>query len=482
MKPDAKLTPRDWQQADIDKIANSLTEDVGALVVSAPGAGKTLVAVEALRAKNPKTVLIVAPPSTHGSAWERTLVRQGVTLPMTRLVGAGATEKLKALEKGVPGVYITSAQWFTRQKWGKIHPDMVIIDEVHMLGKYGNKGQRALNGYANSKGLVSKWRLALSGTPWRNNFENAWAVVRWVEPDKVNPVYWAWRASECVGVYDHFAPQNLRVTGERVPGKLASSMTCLISHSQRGHCCDYHPNGFLADLPEPVRIERDLDMTRAQSSFYHSMEKTYFALLTSPNPETGIVPVVAELPIVARGMLRFCALALPSFDEEGERLYFSPDAESPKIDQLIQDLAALDGKRVLVLTHSAQFAKLVEERVGDAGYSIVAWTGALTQRKRDRALKDFREGELDVIVGVIAAMGTGTDGLQEAAYNAIFVSVDDDSSNNTQGVARLDRLGQTHQVTIMEYRMKNTFDVGHLSRQIALQLELNKTILNGGGK
>ena len=73
-------------------------------------------------------------------------------------------------------------------------------------------------------------------------------------------------------------------------------------------------------------------------------------------------------------------------------------------------------------------------------------------------------------------MGTGTDGLQEAAYNLVFMSVDDDSSNNTQGVARLDRLGQKHQVVIAEYRMLNTFDVGHLDRQLQRQLDLNRTL------
>lgn len=472
---DTRLTPYDWQEADLDKITSTLSEDVGALVVSAPGAGKTLIGAEAILRMGPQTVLIVAPPSTHTSAWKRTLIRQGVTLPIIKLNAS----TLLDLGRGTPGVYLTSAQWFTRQKWGKIHPDMVIIDEVHMLGKYGNKGQKALNGFANSKGLSAKWRIALSGTPWRNNFENAWAIVRWVEPSKVDDTYWAWRVTKCVGVYDHFDPQNMRVTGEKDVGELAASLTCLIAHSQRDACCSFHPNGFLADLPEPVRVDVDLDLTKNQASFYRSMESAYFALLTSPDPETGEVPVIAELPIVARGMLRFCALAMPSFSEDSEKLFFYEAAESPKIEQLIYDLNRLDGKRVLALTHSAQFARLASERVEAAGFRVSTWTGGLSESKRAKILTDFREDRTDIIIGVISAMGTGTDGLQEAAYNAIFLSVDDDSSNNTQGVARLDRLGQTHQVTIMEYRMKNTLDVGHLDKQIQHQLDLNRTILEG---
>lgn len=74
-------------------------------------------------------------------------------------------------------------------------------------------------------------------------------------------------------------------------------------------------------------------------------------------------------------------------------------------------------------------------------------------------------------------MGTGTDGLQEATYNVMWLSIDDDPSNVIQGIGRLDRLGQKHRVTMVEYRMRKTFDVGHLDRQITKQLDLNKSLV-----
>ena len=76
-------------------------------------------------------------------------------------------------------------------------------------------------------------------------------------------------------------------------------------------------------------------------------------------------------------------------------------------------------------------------------------------------------------------MGTGTDGLQEAAYNIAWLSVDDDASNDTQGIGRLDRLGQEHQVVMVEYRMRNTYDEGHLPRQVMAQLQLAKSLKAG---
>lgn len=477
---DAPLVPYDWQEADIRKMVKTISPDVGALVVSAPGAGKTVVAAEVLKRLAPDVILIIAPPSTHTNAWARTLKRQGVADAVRPLSGTAKGKKnFEDLRWGVPGVYITSAQWFTRTDWKTISLDAIVVDEIHMLAKYGNAGMKRLVGHGKMKGITAPIRIGLSGTPFRNNFENAWTIAKWVQPSAAPLDYWVWRVIECVGKYDHFAPQNLKVTGEREPGKLASQLSCYIAHRQRERCCKYHPNGFLAHLAEPIRIERDLAMTRAQADFYDNMENTYAAFLMTPG-DNGKVPVIAEFPIAARGMLRFCALGLPSFNEETEKLYFELSCESPKLDAVLEDLAKLDGKRVLMLTHSKQFAVVAAQRVIDAGYSAFAWHGDATKTKRNNALTAFIGGELDVIVGVISAMGTGTDGLQEAAYNVMWLSVDDDPSNNIQGIGRLDRLGQQHQVTMFEYRMSKTFDVGHLSKQIQHQLDLNKSLIAKG--
>lgn len=473
---DKPLVPYDWQQADIDKIVAMTSPEVGALVVSAPGAGKTVVAVEAIKRHRPAVTLIIAPPSTHHSAWLRTLKRQGAADAIYPLIGTAVGKRnWEALKWGKPGVYVTSAQWFSRQDWSQITPDAVIFDEIHMVGKYGNVGNKALLGEPKKRGLWAPIRIALSGTPFRNNYENAWSIVRWVEPRKMPKDYWFWRIQDTRGKWDNFAPQNWKVLGEKVPGELASTLTCFISHAQRTACCKYHPEGFLAHLPEPIRLTRDMPMAKDQATFYREMENEYFTLMTTPD-ESGQIPVFTEFPIAARTMLRFCALGMPSWNAESESLYFEDDCEAPKLDTLIEDLHNLDGKRALVLLHSAQFTQVAAKRLNDAGIRTAEWRGGISQKRRNEILADFLSGELDAIVGVISAMGTGTDGLQEAAYNVMWLSVDEDASNVTQGIGRLDRLGQKHQVTMIEYRHEKTLDVGHLDAKIEKQLELNKSL------
>jgi superfamily II DNA or RNA helicase len=459
-----------------------MDEQVGALVTSAPGAGKTLVGVEVAKRLKAKVILIIAPQSTLFGSWGRTVARQGLATEVKLLVGTAAGKKnFEALRWRTPGVYVTTWQWFARQKWGSIEPDMVIADEIHMAASFGNVTQQRLTGHGNSKGLHAKYRLGLSGTPIRNKFENAWTIARWIEPAKMPLPFWTWRLRSCETVYDRFAPQQRKVVGELHPGELFNSLTCYIQHLQREKCCKFHPKGFLAHLPAPLHIERTIQMTPAQAKFYKEMERALASSLESPD-ETGKVPVVVELPIEARSMLRMCSLALPVVwfeDVDGApkaRLKFEDDAPSPKLDALIEDLPGYEGKHTLVLTHSKRFAKVAVDRLAKEGYTVEGWHGDITKVKRDKILINFTTGKVDIIVGVISAMGTGTDGLQEVCYNVSWLSRDDDTSNNIQGIGRLDRLGQSKQVVTRDYNSAETIDVGLFSKDLERILSLNRSL------
>lgn len=448
-----------------------MSPQVGALITSAPGAGKTLVGTEIARRLGAKVVLIVAPQGTHKGAWDRTVKRQGLNPDGVRVLKGDAKGKAAwaDLMWSIPGVYITTPQWFARQKWDKIVPDMVIFDEIHQAGSHGNVTQKKLHE------LKSPLRLGMSGTPLRNKFENAWAIVRWIEPTKMPLAFWMWRISKCETVYDRFAPQQRRVIGEVNQGELFDSLTCYITHSQRTRCCDFHPNGFLAELPAPLLIERVVEMTAAQKRFYGEMEAALASTLETPDDE-GRLPVVTDLPIVARGMLRFCAIALPVVDPETEKLQLPLDTPSPKVDALLEDMETFEGKRVLVLTHSNQAARLLIHRIEQAGHTVAGWHGQITGKRREKTLEAFMAGELEVIVGVISAIGTGTDGMQEVCNTLCWISLDEDPTNNVQGVGRADRLGQNKQVVQYEYQSAGTIDVGMRSKQLERIFALNKSL------
>lgn len=485
------LIPRDYQVADIQKVVKA--SGVG-LIVAAPGSGKTLTCVESMLQLPTSTVLIIAPPRTFRSAWLKTLnsqiMNRAPELPPIisdatlaglssstgefplRVLGSDkeGRQNFSDLRHKIPGVYIASWQWFVRQDFKGVIPDMVIADEVHIAGNYKGKTRKAL------WKLKSRMRIAVSGTPFRNHWENSFAVVKWLQPELITRTFWEWRIADCETVYDHFAPGHVRVIGEREPGKLLRSLNCYVYHAAREECCIFHPEGFLAHLPESLTVTREIELTAGQRKFYKQMIEDQVAWLTTPDAE-GRVPVVAQLPIVARSMRRAVGLAMPSLDEETGRLYFKEDAPSPRADEVIRILTdEFPDEQVVVYSHSKQFIKLLVPRLKKAGISAEPYTGDESHAERDDVIRRFSTGETRVIAGVITAMAEGLDGIQNHSNVAIFASLSDDATAMEQVYARQDRLGQKNRVVKIILEAPDTTDAGVLDETTKRALQMNKAM------
>lgn len=107
----------------------------------------------------------------------------------------------------------------------------------------------------------------------------------------------------------------------------------------------------------------------------------------------------------------------------------------------------LDGgeEKILVFAHHIKVLDILCERL--AKWGVVRIDGSLSQQKKQKRVDDFRlNPRIQVCVGNMQSMGTGTDGLQEVAHRAIFAEPDWVHGTNQQCVDRLDRGGQHERV------------------------------------
>ncbi len=181
------MLPMPHQVADTYKLrANNYT---GLLNVE-PGGGKTASSLFSARDSGASRILIIAPDQTHRSAWTPTV---GAILGQeARTVGNTGKAKKAALMDmnfGYPGVYLTTPQLMTSADISDWSGDLLITDEGHLLNNAKAKGQRKWSGYHVSDGppLSHRFgmRMFLSGTSWRNNFERAWATMRYLWPEQM---------------------------------------------------------------------------------------------------------------------------------------------------------------------------------------------------------------------------------------------------------------------------------------------------------
>lgn len=218
-----------YQQADVDLLAE---HDFTGLDRTEVGGGKTAVAVAAAVSGGHSTKLVIAPQGTHlGDGWEwhvNEIAGQEVRVIKNSTKSGQAA--LADLQWGRAGWYLVTPQLFARMDWSDVRPDFAVADEVHLLAAHGSKGAKRL------QSLKAGSRLAMSGTPVRNRYENMHTILRWLYPqlsgagEIADLSYWRWMAANMASEYDRFAPNNKRYTGEKNPGQLVERIPCYIQH------------------------------------------------------------------------------------------------------------------------------------------------------------------------------------------------------------------------------------------------------------
>lgn len=456
---DFALLPYPYQERDIEKLVEN--NGIG-VIATQVGGGKTLVAIEVAKRLGTETNLIIAPKGTHKRAWEKTIRRQIPTAKIKHVNSKKEGEQAFAeLEKKVSGWYLISPEYFRKIHWSGIVPDLAVFDEIHRASNRKSNTAKMLHT------LKAKRRIGMSGTIAGNSIEGFWSVIRWIYPDIAGRSFWAWANTYCEVIQDYWAGKV--ITSEKNPGSITASLPCYIRHLKRDNCCDFHPEGMDSDLPNVVIKERSVELNPEQKRIYKKMEKDLFVWL-------GENPLVAEVPVATRTRLRQITLGTPSIKDTGE-VFFEFGCKSSKIDELFSIIGDHPkGEPMLLLTHSQKFAKVVVARLRSAGHTAFEWSGQAHQKDRDVALEEFIAGKIQFIVGVIAAIGEGTEGLQERCSVMVWLSKDDNRILNEQAMGRLDRQGQKRAVISYEIIAEDTYDSGQLSNLVLKQIEMNRSL------
>lgn len=454
------LVPTPEQEAAIKKMVAESKVTCASLNASTMGAGKTLIGVEVAKRLKAKVILLIAPLGTR-VGWKATFERQGVDLPFQWINSTKAGKvAMDNWQWQLPGIYFVGTEFFVRKAfegrarsktWSSKSPDMIMFDEAHRGQNRDSKTYKAL------KAVSGGYKMSMSGTPTGNKFEGAWAVTKWLWPDLIENSFHAWVDRWCATEYDHFAPRNRRVIGEKNPGD------------------------FFAALPCYIRLESEVDVEYQHEEFYVELSprqrKAYDNLERDMITWVEGNPLVVEFPITLRARLRQATLGMFSVDDLGD-VTFDDNCESTKIDAMLYILDdVFDKEPALILTDSRKFADVVVHRINKSKLgNASAWHGNVSQGDREERKKQFVDGDLDYLVAVTSAIAEGVDGLQYATRNMLWLSRSDNRILNEQATARVLRHGQKDAVRSVEIVAVNTYDSGVLSSQIKEAVKMNKIL------
>lgn len=487
------MNPLPHQAADLLTMrANNYT----ALLNVEPGGGKTASSLFAAKDSGASRILIVAPDQTHRSAWKPTV--EAILGVEARTLGNTGKDKKAAMfdfEMGYNGVFLTSPQLLTRVDVSAWDGDMLITDEGHLLNNAKAKGQRKWSGYHPADGQPLSHRFGmrqfLSGTSWRNNFERAWATMRylWPELNKRGQVahdnYYLWLNDRMTfeNVYTNQRDRNgqpkivKQFLNEAHPGRLIAEAPCVITHFRREACCEFHPNGFLpTDAPQEIR--EVIELLPAQKKAIRELEDHYMTYLDDQ-------PFTVDLTLTQQQRIRQLALGVPVLEfyqgenADGEtvekvRLDFEADCKSPFTDRFFDILEEHDDEPVVVYLESQRFAAVLTEKLNAKGIPAFEYSGH-TKKERDNNLAQFGS-TYRVAVVTLASGGTGLDGIQKVTKTEVWFERSVDETVNQQGEARADRMYGRGQVQRYFLHDDQGRSEGRMSDQLEKRRALARTL------
>lgn len=451
---------------------------------SGTGVGKTVCAVRAGVEREAKRVLIIAQPKVFENFAETLEILTGEKLRPCSNAKFRDTPKAEAQANkaafmaGEEGWFFVSRELFQRETWRKrevkhrsgrtsqkveyfsswdkrAQIDFTVYDECQMAASAKSKSSQSL------RKLKTEFLLLQSGDWFGGLVENQYHIAKTLWPEWLDSQYKdfaEWRDENCVTEYDHFAYDKKRIVGEKWPGFFASSLPLYVRIASP------------IEKPEPER--HYIDLLPVERKLYNELNKNMAA-------EIEDELLVVELNVTLHMRLRELALGMfrpkevmgkdadgrPEMKQTVEFVAGDPSSTVEEIREIRKDHP---GEPIIVLTHSAKFARKCAEDLGGLSY-----TGAETDSQKAEAERAFMAGECDVLVGT-DAMCEGLDGLQRRCRIAIIASRPGKNYMTGQFIGRIARRGQEREPLVYEIVRRQTLDTGTVDKAIEKALMLNK--------
>ena len=402
-----------FQVRDIDKMMGLQH----CLNANPMGLGKTVETVRYLAANNPKTALIVCPKIIR-TQWKDQLERWGNL----------KAEIYDGQQNVAPGIWIINYDKLrnekTLMKFKEFQWEFLILDEAHKI-----KSRRAQQTQA-VKNIPAAHRVALTGTPILRYVDDLWSILNFLDPQYACNSYHTFVDYFCEQQQTPWGPKIVGMT--KNPNKIALLNALLDFISVR--------NAVKVGVGKTREIVR-LPMTKKQRELYKKEKQ----LLLDELPENCTIANGAVLTIRLMQTTSWPGL-------------FEPGEHGPKFEWVLEMCKNNPTEKIVVFSVFERTATALKLFLEDNGIHASTITGKQKAETNEKSRSTFIEGDSQVLIGTIGAMGQGYDGLQEVSHTLIFVDRDWSPEILKQAEDRLNRMGQKKMVNIYYLECQGSFD------------------------
>ena len=404
--------PFEYQRTEIDRLVETSLEraayywDMGA----GKSMGSTLHAM-IYRRHTGAQVLFIVPPVLL-KQWTRWLTTCGIQNKLY----AGTPKQRGAidLDRDTPA-FVTNIEILKRDfdKFSEAFVDrkwMVVVDEATSIKNYASGNFRAVLQLASGQGL-----LLLTGTPISTPIDG-YAYCKLISPE-------LYRSAS------HF--ENIHVGQRDFFGKITEWKNLPLLKSNMAKRASYVSTPEARpDMPRATISEIEYDLASAHRKLYRQIAEQQLVLLADGGAIDASTPqkLYAALQQVILGYAKFA----------------QDDSLVPTgFEVLDQTLAEIGDAKLVVFASYKNSVRITVDYLLSKGVDAVQVNGDVSAKEKDAALDRFRDDpSCRVIVLNPLSGGVGVDGLQNVAWNMLFLEIPTNAKGFWQAVKRLERPGQ----------------------------------------
>lgn len=437
------------------------------------GTGKTLTGITQFRNtfqkyRRPMKTLIIC-PNIVVLNWQEEIEKFSKCGPMVQPLTGPGKKRIEALKTPGKHIFITNFEaldipglFFTRtirevrnKKTGKVKKEKIdtpidhgfewlIVDESHRFKTHSATRTKLAIKMADK----IPFKRILTGTPILKDEQDIWAQYRILDGGTTfGTNFYAfrneWFIDKNAGMpgQRHFPAWELRPGMEEKMNRLIYNKAVRV---EKRECLD---------LPPLVMQRAFCEMGRDQKKAYEDMKRDFIAYLDD-DAATASVAITKALRLQQIVSGYFPAEAKMKIGTDNKPFKDVPRLKA--LTELLEDRAK--GRKTIVWAVFKPNYEMVAGVCEKLGLAAGFLTGLQSKKEKDQAVKDFNEGDTDVLIASPAAGGTGVN--LTSSDLSIWYSRDFSLGNRLQSLARNHRGGseQHESITNVDILCQGTID------------------------
>lgn len=385
----------------------------GCNLFARPGKGKTRIALECIKRRGGKT-LIVAPLFPAVTTWPEENKKWGYNFDMRILRG----KEKKMGSEAVSVINYDATPWLMTQDLSVY--DNVIFDEIHSLK---NPGSKRFRKWRNPSKKFA-FRLGLTGTPMGNNLKDLWGEMFMVDSgETLGPTLHG-----PVGFMSRFFTRHpyIDYLWDPRPGAYEQVMDLV---KPRALSLDYYEN----EMPELIHNVVPITLPPQARKCYDEMQNVSRVMDTD----------VTAMNAGVRSMKLRQMAAGAVYDDNGDVVKIH-NAKQRALKSLIDEL---QGDPVIIFTQFGHDITAIHAVVGDKAPVI---DGKTSTDALISIAKEWNKGNIPVLIAHPRRAGVGGN-LQAGGRNVCFYTLPWSLSDLEQAIGRVWRQGQKRDQCIITY-------------------------------